>query len=151
MHNFLVSNGATILEQSDSAQVNEDQAIIVLVPHSTPAAEVQKLQFDLPIRTRIVSEWWVEKCLHEKTLIDELQTPLSQPLQTVDIPGFDRLIICPTSFSGIDLLHLSKAVKLMGMSRKTSNCNHLITLSDTGDIRCEIRRDTPFNDIRAHM
>jgi len=116
MHNFLISNGATIIERNDSTHHTDEQAVVVLVPHSTPAAEVQKLQFDLPIRTRVVSEWWVEKCLHEKTLIDESQTPLSQPLRTAGIPGFERLVICPTSFSGIDLLHFSKAVKLMGMS-----------------------------------
>lgn len=115
MHKFLSSNGAQIIAQSPDTQHNEEQAVVLLVPHSIPAVEVQTLQLDLPMRTRVVSEWWVEKCLHEKRLIDESQTPLSQPLQTATIPGFDRLTICPTSFSGIDLLHLSKAVKLMGM------------------------------------
>jgi hypothetical protein len=52
--------------------------------------------------------------LHGKELID-VQTTLCRPFAKFPIQGFQELTICPTSFTGVDLLHLSKAVTLMGM------------------------------------
>lgn len=116
LHNFLINNGGQVIEASDASADDDTPPIMVIVPHkatSEQRQQIRQLEMQLAYRCRIVNEWWVEKCLHQKELIN-VQTPLCQPFNTFPILGFEKLIICPSSFSGADLLHLSKAAPLMG-------------------------------------
>jgi DNA replication regulator DPB11 len=116
LHNFLVNNGGEVLEASDVSAEDETPPILIVVSHKvTPEQrqQVRQVEMQLAYRCHVVNEWWVEKCLHQKELI-EVQTPLCQPFTTFPLAGFEKLTICPSSFSGADLLHLSKAVPLLG-------------------------------------
>ena len=146
MHNFLLSNGGTVIEKSDVSNPDDTSTIIVVVPHTSQPPRIQQLELDLPIRCRIVTEWWVEECLHGKELIDVERT-LCRPFATFPIQGFQELTICPTSFTGVDLLHLSKAVTLMGMLYSLSSLpNSPLTIP-----RCYLRRNTEANNFRARL
>ena len=57
---------------------------------------------------------WVERTLHRKQYIRPDANVTNTPFRTFPILGFERLVVCSTSFEGVDLLHMSKAVKLMG-------------------------------------
>ncbi|KAL1626115.1 protein kinase activating protein dpb11 [Diplodia seriata] len=71
---------------------------------------------DLPIvaegLTR-VNEWWVEKCLYQKKIVDPAEEVICKPFPRLPMQGFENLIISSTSFTDYDRLHISKAVKLM--------------------------------------
>jgi hypothetical protein len=57
---------------------------------------------------------WIERCLAYKTYVDPDEHPVGRPVGKFPIDGFRDLTINSTGFEGIDLLHLSKLVKLVG-------------------------------------
>jgi DNA replication regulator DPB11 len=57
---------------------------------------------------------WAERCLQSKRFFEPDEHVLSRPLQVFPIPGFERLVINSTGLPNIDLLHVSKAVKILG-------------------------------------
>ncbi|KAH3979239.1 hypothetical protein HBH52_101450 [Parastagonospora nodorum] len=81
----------------------------------------------------LVTNWWVERCLYGKRLVDPADDILSRPFDKHSISGFAGLTINSTAFVGIELLHVTKVVALMGatydeqLSAKTSVivCNTL--------------------------
>ena len=135
-----------MIEKSDVSNSDNTSAVIVVVPHTSKPSQVEQLQFDLPIRSHIVTEWWVEECLHGKELID-VQTTLCRPFATFPIQGLQDLTICPTSFTGVDLLHLSKAVTLMGTQYSTSPAHGFMLTTS----RCNLRRNTETYNFRARL
>lgn len=78
-----------------------------LIPTASLLAEV-------PETYQICTEFWIERCMFLKQVEDPQCHTLSRPLPQATIPGFERLTICTTGFTGIELLHMSKTVKLMG-------------------------------------
>ncbi|KAI9718379.1 MAG: hypothetical protein M1812_004100 [Candelaria pacifica] len=83
----------------------------LVVPHNFSAEQLPLFRNS---GASIVTEWWVEQCLHRKSLIDPMQSVLSTPFSKLPIPAFTGMIVCSTSFSGVDLLHVAKVVTLMG-------------------------------------
>ncbi|KAK1970147.1 BRCA1 C terminus domain-containing protein [Colletotrichum sublineola] len=71
-----------------------------------PPAHADKIQ--------IVTEFFVERCLHNKSLCDPDSHVLGRPFPVFPIRGFEGLSICTAGFSGIDLLHVEKAVRQIG-------------------------------------
>jgi DNA replication regulator DPB11 len=80
----------------------------------------------------LVTNWWVERCLYGKRLVDPANDILSRPfdhqsisgeskrdqafcdLLTMTSPGFSGLTVNSTAFVGIELLHVTKIVTSMG-------------------------------------
>src|SRR5436305_3245501 len=56
----------------------------------------------------------IEHCLAYKTYLDPDEHPIGRPVGKFPIDGFRDLTINSTGFEGVDLLHLSKLVKLVG-------------------------------------
>lgn len=78
----------------------------------------------------MVTNWWVERCLHGKCLVNPATSVLCKPFGQFSIsgmcignsavteltqPGFEDLTINSTGFTGIELLHVTKAITLFGM------------------------------------
>ncbi len=57
---------------------------------------------------------WVERCIYQKQYEEPQANVTNTPFRQFPIAGFEDLAICSTGFQGIDLVHMSKAVKLMG-------------------------------------
>lgn len=80
----------------------------------------------------LVTNWWAERCLFGKCLVDPADYALSKPFDhasitgmflelrkrlffgNADVVGFSGLTIHSTGFVGIELLHVTKVVTLMG-------------------------------------
>ncbi|PGH30368.1 DNA replication regulator DPB11 [[Emmonsia] crescens] len=88
-------------------------ATYILVPHSLPRSEIPSID-DFVVEPEIVTDLWIEKCLHNNALVPPEAHITSTPFPKFPIPAFQGLRVCSTGFSGIDLLHLSKLVKVMG-------------------------------------
>ncbi|KAI9715813.1 MAG: hypothetical protein M1828_000718 [Chrysothrix sp. TS-e1954] len=124
---YLEANGAQVVdhnffrlreqEASQNDSVLDSPRVTVVLPCDTSEHRLQTLKQDqlsqLAPEDSIVSEWWIEKCIFSKSLISQ-ESPFCSPIGNEVIPGFERLTVCPTSFTGIDLLHFSKAVKSKG-------------------------------------
>jgi DNA replication regulator DPB11 len=65
--------------------------------------------------TTLVTEWWLERCLHSHKLLPPDEHFGAQPFKTTfPIPGMEKLSICTSGIEGVDLLHTEKLVKLTG-------------------------------------
>lgn len=112
---YLEPNGAHIvkgLEDLESLEEGHQEKCCLLVPH----AQTDKKK-DLPRSTTgvvIATEWWVERCVHYKQVLDPEQDVLSRPLWNLNIMGFSKLTISTTGFSGVDYRQVAVSVKLAG-------------------------------------
>lgn len=71
---------------------------------------------------RVVSYWWIERCIHTKKF-HEVQHPdnggsdidiFCFPFDLMPLKGFKGKEIVLTGFTGVNLMHISKAIKLSG-------------------------------------
>ncbi|KAF2851523.1 hypothetical protein T440DRAFT_448770 [Plenodomus tracheiphilus IPT5] len=127
LRQHLHSHGARVLtaSQLNNAPSDDIKRGFLIVPHD---AEVDYAL--IPERAgsliNIVSNWWVERCLHGKRLVDPADDVLSRPFGKLSVGGFSGLTINSTGFAGIELLHVTKVVALLGatydehLSAKTS-------------------------------
>lgn len=61
----------------------------------------------------LVTDMWVERCLYRKKFEEPQAKVTNTPFPKFPILGFEALTVCSTGFQGIDLVHMSKTVKLM--------------------------------------
>jgi DNA replication regulator DPB11 len=109
-----------------------------VVPHDLPLTQPIPLpESQPPIQT--VTVWWLERCLHRKEFIDPADSVIGRPFPVFPIESFAGITISTSAFSGIDLLHVTKAVKLIGAKYSedmTPQSTVLVTKSSTA-----IRKD----------
>lgn len=114
-----VESDAMVFSQQSAA--SDIDASVTIIPHSSSEDEVSSAS--QVTDTQIVTELWVEKCLHSKAYIEP--NPLHRPFKH-PVAGFDKLSISSTGFEGVDLMHVTKIVKLLGatysdsLTKKTS-------------------------------
>jgi DNA replication regulator DPB11 len=113
LEQHLHSHEAEILSRLDELP-EHDQSIHVysafmLVPHSSSSNDIPST----PESTTVVTDMWVEQCLHRKVFVQPEANVTNSPFKH-PITGFESLSICSTAFEGVDLLQLSKVVKLLG-------------------------------------
>ncbi len=84
-----------------------------IVPHNLQVSEHPQLpDSNIPIQT--VTSWWVERCLHHKLFLGPSEHIIGRPFPVFPIEGSSALSISTSAFSGIDLLHVTRAIKLIG-------------------------------------
>ena len=107
------------------------QGLYIMVPFQTPMSEVPSTD-DMAFECEVVTNMWLEKCLHARSLVPPESYVPSIPFFRIPIPGMTRDVfkgtsiltksgfsgmrISSTGFGGIELLHLSKLAHLMGAS-----------------------------------
>lgn len=84
----------------------------VLVPHVRANADCAVPQ--VPPATFLATEWWVERCIHSKQILDPDKDPLSRPMWDLSIPALSELTVCSTGFTGVDLRQIAEVVDLAG-------------------------------------
>ncbi|KAF3037248.1 hypothetical protein E8E12_006730 [Didymella heteroderae] len=117
LQTHLEKNGACVLGSDDLERLpsSDLRRAYLVIPHDV---EVDVVSGSLPERagsiTTLVTNWWVERCLYGKRLVDPTDDVLSRPFDKLSINGFSGLVVNSTGFSGIELLHVTKAVTLIG-------------------------------------
>lgn len=90
-----------------------NEKVYMVVPHSIHNSSIPAFpESTMDIQT--VTDWWVERCIAAKYLVPPADYVLGRPFATFPLQRFDELTVCSTGFEGIELLHVSKAVALMG-------------------------------------
>jgi DNA replication regulator DPB11 len=114
LEKILLERGGMVFE---SLQEAEDAAAglttIIIVPHTTSATRMQQT-IDANSSLTVVSEFWLEYCMFQKRFVEPNLYPLCTMLSQAKIAGFSKLRINSTGFSGIQALHISKLVKMLG-------------------------------------
>jgi len=102
----------------------------LVVPHDAEV-DLKALPDRAGSAMNLVTNWWVERCLYGKCLFDPADHILSKPFgrpsisgeflsfrtffsEALTYSGFSSLTINSTGFVGIELLHVTKLVTLMG-------------------------------------
>ncbi|KAI9838239.1 MAG: hypothetical protein M1837_002513 [Sclerophora amabilis] len=117
LRSHLLSHDADItISLSDISQSSMDapkSKSYVVIPHDIPLSQCPEISSSAnkPIT---VTEWWVERCLHHKKLVDPASSVICRPFHRFPIDELKGMIVCSTAFTGVDLMHISKVVKLMG-------------------------------------
>ncbi|KAF2439014.1 hypothetical protein P171DRAFT_525588 [Karstenula rhodostoma CBS 690.94] len=115
LREHLDSNGAVVV--CDAAELEKIAADdlgegFVLVPHDAQP-DLTSLP-DAAGAMSIVTNWWVERCLHGKCLVDPTDFILCKPFDKLNTSRLAGLTINSTGFTGIELLHVTKAVAMFG-------------------------------------
>ena len=113
---FLEPSGATVVSQlldlEDAPNEPHYVSRCLLVPHAKP---LRPPDLDnVPPETVIATEWWVEKCVHNKDVADPTQEAFCQPLWHLPFPDFAGLVISTTGFTGVDFRQTGEAIKMIG-------------------------------------
>ncbi|CAE7021196.1 hypothetical protein PTT_12211 [Pyrenophora teres f. teres 0-1] len=127
LRQHLESNGGRVLRASDlnSSSIEDLERGYLIIPHDVEV-DLTTLPERAGSHIPLVTNWWVERCLYGKRLVDPADDVLSRPFESRTVSGFSGLSINSTGFSGIELLHVTKLVTLMGatydeqLSAKTS-------------------------------
>lgn len=82
----------------------------VIVPQS---ADQKSLPL-LPDGVDLITECFIERCLHRKALLDPKDHVIGRPFPVFPIEGFEKLSICTAGFTDVDLLQVDKAIRLLG-------------------------------------
>lgn len=128
----LQQNGAIIEDPSSTFEDLSQR--YHLVPHESSQQQV----LEISPGVTIVTEWWVERCIHYKRLLKPDEDVLSQPVLDAVVDGFADLSISTTGFSGVDLRQVAEAVKLVGGSYEQNvNPSSSVLISGSNSIRKE--------------
>ncbi|RKF79785.1 S-M checkpoint control protein rad4 [Golovinomyces cichoracearum] len=140
LQNHLVSNDGEVLYQIRDLLVPLDKLpeellssrLFLVVPHDLPKKEIPVLSKSSPVE--IVTVWWIERCLHHKRFYEPREHVIGRPFPVFPIPDIvtKMMTLCSSSFTGIDLLHLTRAVGLIGATYSdfmTPKASLLITKS----------------------
>ncbi|RBQ67055.1 hypothetical protein FVER53590_08970 [Fusarium verticillioides] len=123
----LVTLGATICSSLHEAALGRTpkppRCRFLIVPQtSQPDTHPQETYDNL----HVVTEYYIEKCLHNKQYFDPREHVLGRPFTFFPIPAFSDLIICSAAFTGIELNQVARAAvqlgaKFDGEFRKTTS------------------------------
>ncbi|KAM3083782.1 protein kinase activating protein dpb11 [Clarireedia jacksonii] len=117
LSNHLLAHDGEVL-QSDKGLIELSAASphkrhFMIVPYDLPATKYPELP-ESGSRIEIITDWWVERCLHHKQFMEPSAHVIGRPFPSFPIKGFSDLNISSAAFSGIDLLHVKKATSLLG-------------------------------------
>ncbi|KAL6399208.1 hypothetical protein AUP68_17752 [Ilyonectria robusta] len=62
----------------------------------------------------VVTEYYIEKCLHNKHFFDPNEHVLGRPFPLFPIPGFADLTVCSAAFTGIELNQVARSLAQLG-------------------------------------
>lgn len=82
----------------------------VIVPQSADQKSIPLL----PDGAELITECFIERCLHRKALLDPRDHVIGRPFPVFPIQGFEKLSICTAGFTDVDLLQVDKTIRLMG-------------------------------------
>lgn len=111
----LITLGATICKSLNEAALGKTpqppRSRFLIVPQtSQPDTHPQKSYDNL----YVVTEYYIEKCLHNKQYFDPTEHVLGRPFPFFPIPAFADLVICTAAFTGIELNQVARAAAQLG-------------------------------------
>ncbi|KAF3400291.1 S-M checkpoint control protein rad4 [Talaromyces pinophilus] len=117
LRHHLGVNGANVVQHlndfSSSNIPKHGNGLYIISSYKTPRSEVPSTD-DKGFSCELVTDMWLERCLDANAFISPETHVTSTPFPHMPLNGFEGLKICSTGFAGIDLLHISKMVAVMG-------------------------------------
>lgn len=101
----------SVQELAASYNSTEPRGRFLIVPQTSQPATHPKVLCD---NVTFVTEYYIEKCLHNKQYFDPNEHVLGRPFPFFPIPAFENLVICSAAFTGIELNQVARAVAQLG-------------------------------------
>jgi DNA replication regulator DPB11 len=104
---------ATLKDLLNSTVEDPPLRLFRVIPSNLPMSK----RCDLPecgVQVQTITEWWVERCLHHKRFIEPQDHVIGQPFPKYPLEEFRGVTVSSAAFTGIDLLHIKRAVELLG-------------------------------------
>ncbi|OTA99357.1 hypothetical protein M426DRAFT_325221 [Hypoxylon sp. CI-4A] len=128
VHNHILSHDGRISHSlEDLASANEepsDRRYLIVPQASQPDTHPQ-----LPGGIQIITEFYIERCVHSKTLLEPTDHVLGQPFPRFPIEDFHKLTICTAGFRNEQLNQVEKAIIQLGArysERLNAQCSLLV-------------------------
>ncbi|GAW22726.1 hypothetical protein ANO14919_122690 [Xylariales sp. No.14919] len=146
---FLTSHGAQLSSSSNdvasSSHAEPAEQRYLLVPQtSQPNSHPE-----LPGGVHIVTEFFIERCIHNKTLFLPRDHVWGQPFPRFPINGFQNLTICTAGFINEQLNQIEKSITQLGAtySEKLNRQVTLLVCPRLGSLREQKRDLAIYHDI----
>ncbi|KAI9159020.1 S-M checkpoint control protein rad4 [Paramyrothecium foliicola] len=111
----VTSLGATMVATIDEAMQytahSEQLRRFLIVPQNSQPETHPQIDHE---NMHIVTEFYIEKCLHNKRFFEPNEHVLGRPFPLFPIPGFEHLQICKAAFTGIELSQVARSVTQLG-------------------------------------
>ncbi|KAG5941293.1 hypothetical protein E4U53_007434 [Claviceps sorghi] len=83
----------------------------LMVPQNATASSHPPLPSE---DVEIVTEFFLERCLHSKQFAHPRQHVLGRPFPVFPIPGFSELVVCSAAFTGLELSQIARSTSQLG-------------------------------------
>ncbi|BFZ64261.1 protein kinase activating protein dpb11 [Saitoella coloradoensis] len=113
LYTYLTSHGGHCVDTLSALPPDKPERSFVVVSHSVPIVDCPNVPSE---RATLVTEQWLERCVHFGRRVEIDDWVASRPLVRTHIPGMKGLTIAMTGFTGVDLLHMSKLINVLGAS-----------------------------------
>lgn len=135
---FLEPNGATVVrsirELEDAPSDPSFVSRLLLVPRLLEEGPLDLP--DVPPGTDMVTEWWLERCIHYKRFFEPAVDVLSRPFWDVNVLA--GVTVCSSGFSGLDFRQTAEVVKLIGATFDERLSTHVsVLISGSENVRKE--------------
>ncbi|KAI1373061.1 hypothetical protein F4677DRAFT_236402 [Hypoxylon crocopeplum] len=127
-HHISSHDGQTSDSVEDAASSSHPEPMdrrYVIVPQTSQSSSYPRI----PEEMHIVTEFYVERCVHNKILFNPGDHVLGQPFPQFPIEGFGELTICTAGFRNEQLNQMEKAIVQLGAKyseRLNTQCSLLI-------------------------
>jgi DNA replication regulator DPB11 len=116
LREHILSNDGEIYEslaQIDHNATSNISRLFLIVSYCHPISDLPSVDHLEP-PPEIVTDMWAERCLQSKRFVEPDEHVFSRPIPVFPMPGFEKFIVNSTGVANIDLLHVSKAIRLLG-------------------------------------
>lgn len=141
VRNHLMVHGAQISDRMEdlvSPTRDISSRLFILIPHDLPLSQHHELP---PSTTALetVTVWWLERCLHHKMFLEPAKHVIGRPFRRFPIEKFEGLTISTSAFTKIDLLLVTKSIKLLGAvySEDVTPQTSVIVVKELNKIRAD--------------
>ncbi|KAL2752339.1 hypothetical protein ACRALDRAFT_2029604 [Sodiomyces alcalophilus JCM 7366] len=110
----ITSLGGTICDSLEQLAATNSRNRFLIVPQASQPDTHPPIPRAMCNLISIVTEFFIERCLHYKMLCEPNEHALGRPFPHFPIAGFQELAICTAGFAGIDLLHVEKCITQLG-------------------------------------
>ncbi|KAF2147869.1 hypothetical protein K461DRAFT_233864 [Myriangium duriaei CBS 260.36] len=109
---LLEENGATVVESETELQDPTLSWTAMILPTAW-LAKSQTLVPRVPVETKVVTEWWVERCIVHKKILDPDKDTFSRSMHDLPSDTFQGRVISTSGF-GQDVRYVAKIVEAAG-------------------------------------
>lgn len=88
LREHLSSRGANLATIDELDPEKLEGRCFLIVPHETPKFMLPPIP-DSAAQALLVTEWWVESCMHKNIVVDPRDDPLSKPFAKLSIEGME--------------------------------------------------------------